>query len=86
LDHRNDLADELKTNARGFLQGNFDQAMLFCGQEEFDQRLMRYLEKFQRLSKIERRHWVCGLGHGVLPQTPEENVRRFVKTVREVLR
>jgi uroporphyrinogen decarboxylase len=86
LDHRNDLADELKANARGFLQGNFDQAMLFCGQEEFDQRLMRYLEKFQRLSKVERRHWVCGLGHGVLPQTPEENVRRFVKTVREVLR
>jgi uroporphyrinogen decarboxylase len=86
LDHRNDLADELKTNARGFLQGNFDQAMLFCGPEEFEQRLMRYLEKFQRLSKIERRHWVCGLGHGVLPQTPEENVRRFVKTVREVVR
>jgi uroporphyrinogen decarboxylase len=86
LDHRNDLADELKANARGFLQGNFDQAMLFCGAEEFDQRLMRYLEKFQRLSKVERRHWVCGLGHGVLPQTPEENVRRFVKSVREVLR
>lgn len=86
LDHRNDLADELKTNARGFLQGNFDQAMLFCGQDEFDMRLKRYLEKYQRLSKVERRHWVCGLGHGVLPQTPEENVRRFVKTIREVFK
>ncbi|MGE3760496.1 MAG: uroporphyrinogen decarboxylase family protein [Pseudobdellovibrionaceae bacterium] len=86
LDHRNDLADELKGNARGFLQGNFDQAMLFCSQEEFDQRLKRYLEKFQVLSKAERRHWVCGLGHGVLPQTPEENVRRFVKTIREVFK
>jgi uroporphyrinogen decarboxylase len=29
---------------------------------------------------------VCGLGHGVLPGTPEGNVRLFVETVREVLR
>ncbi len=86
LDHRNDLADELKTNARGFLQGNFDQAMLFCERNEFEQRLRRYLEKFERLSALERRHWVCGLGHGVLPQTPEENVRQFVKIVREVFK
>ncbi|MCB0385974.1 MAG: hypothetical protein KDD43_11325, partial [Bdellovibrionales bacterium] len=27
--------------------------------------------------------WVCGLGHGVLPATPEGNVRAFVDTVRE---
>jgi len=84
LDHRHDLAAQLKTNAHGFLQGNFDQAMLFCDEQEFDQRLMSYLIDFQNLSKIERRHWVCGLGHGVLPKTPEANVRHFVKRVREV--
>lgn len=84
VDHRLELAPMLKTNPRGFLQGNFDQAMLFCDQEEFELRLMRYLEPFRRLSNVERRHWVCGLGHGVLPQTPEENVRLFVKRVREV--
>jgi uroporphyrinogen decarboxylase len=29
-----------------------------------------------------RRGWVCGLGHGVLPGTPEESVRTFVTRVR----
>lgn len=83
LDHRHDLAAELKANAHGFLQGNFDQAMLFNDTEEFRRRLDDYLADFQRLSREERRHWVCGLGHGVLPQTPEEHVRYFVKYVRE---
>lgn len=86
MDHRLDLATELKTNRRGFLQGNFDQAMLFCPPDEFETRLMRYLEPFRILSNVERRHWVCGLGHGVLPQTPEANVRQFVKRVREVFK
>jgi uroporphyrinogen decarboxylase len=84
LDHRHDLPAELKTNARGFLQGNFDQAMLFCDTDEFKRRLDAYLKPFQILSKEERRAWVCGLGHGVLPQTPEEHVRYFVRHVREV--
>ncbi len=84
LDHRHDLPAELKSNARGFLQGNFDQAMLFNDTDEFKRRLDAYLAGFKLLSKAERRHWVCGLGHGVLPQTPEEHVRYFVKHVREV--
>lgn len=84
LDHRHDLPAELKQNARGFLQGNFDQAMLFCDNDEFKRRLDEYLKPYQILSKEERRHWVCGLGHGVLPQTPEEHVRYFVRHVREV--
>ncbi|HMN67825.1 MAG TPA: uroporphyrinogen decarboxylase family protein [Bdellovibrionales bacterium] len=84
VDHRFEIADVLKTNARGFIQGNFDQAMLFCAPREFEKRLLSYLEPIRRLSSAERRHWVSGLGHGVLPQTPEENVRHFVKRVREV--
>ena len=84
LDHRHDLSVELKSNARGFLQGNFDQAMLFGDTDLFKRRLDDYLSDFLRLSKAQRRHWVCGLGHGVLPQTPEEHVRYFVKHVREV--
>lgn len=86
MDHRLDLPTELRTNRRGFLQGNFDQAMLFCSADEFESRLMRYLEPYRILSKVERRHWVCGLGHGVLPQTPEANVKQFVKRVREVFK
>lgn len=85
VDHRFELSDMLKTHAHGFLQGNFDQALLFCSPDEFDERLTAYLEPFRRLTPDQRRHWVSGLGHGVLPQTPEENVRRFVRRVREVM-
>jgi uroporphyrinogen-III decarboxylase len=31
-----------------------------------------------------RAAWVCGLGHGVLQQTPEDNVRLVLKIQREV--
>ncbi len=58
--------------------------MLFNTPEIFQKRLDEYLRPFQILSREQRRGWVCGLGHGVLPQTPEENVRHFVKHVREV--
>jgi uroporphyrinogen decarboxylase len=85
VDHRWDLPGTLKENAHGFLQGNFDQALLFLDEKSFREQLDSYLADFVRLSPIQRRHWVCGLGHGVLPSTPEANVRLFVKHIREVL-
>ncbi len=51
LDHRHDLPAVLKTNPRGFVQGNFDQALLFCDTDEFKKRLDDYLKPFQLLSK-----------------------------------
>ena len=30
-----------------------------------------------------RAGWICGLGHGILKETPEENVKTFVKEIRE---
>lgn len=83
LDHRFDLPAELKNSAHGFIQGNFDQALLFSAPNEFEHRLHDYLNEYKQLSTIQRRHWVCGLGHGVLPATPEANVRTFIRTVRE---
>ncbi len=84
VDHRFEIADVLKNNHRGFIQGNFDQALLFCDPDEFESRLMRYLEPIRLLTPEQRRNWVCGLGHGVLPQTPQANVKSFVKRIREV--
>lgn len=84
VDHRWDLPSELKNQAHGFLQGNFDQALLFAKPEEFRRLLEDYCASFRSLSADQRRRWVSGLGHGVLPATPEENVRHFVKYIREV--
>ncbi len=82
FDHRWSLVDRFQKSS-GFVQGNFDQTLLFQKPEEFEKTFRRYLAPFQMLSAEQRAGWVCGLGHGVLPQTPEENVKNFVKILRE---
>jgi uroporphyrinogen decarboxylase len=84
VDHRWDLPKFLTSTNKGFVQGNFDQTLLHLPLNEFEARFREYLKPYQDLSGEQRAGWVCGLGHGVLPQTPEQNVRRFVEIVREV--
>lgn len=86
VDHRWDLASVLREKRTGFVQGNFDQSLLFLEAREFEATLRNFLAPIAKLSLEERAGWVCGLGHGVLPKTPEENVRSFVRIVREVFR
>ena len=43
----------------------------------------QFVAPLQQLKPRDRRGWICGLGHGVLPNTPEANVRAFVNLVRE---
>jgi uroporphyrinogen decarboxylase len=82
IDSRWNMTEAFDLFPRGFVQGNFDQALLLCERNELKQHLTRYLEP---LAKQTRPGWICGLGHGVLPGTPEDNVRLFVDTVREVM-
>lgn len=85
VDHRWDLPKLLKSGKfPGFLQGNFDQTLLFAPHDQFRNILEDYLQQYQELTPKERAGWVCGLGHGVLPKTPQENVKYFVQRVREV--
>lgn len=77
------LTEALDLFPRGFVQGNFDQALLVGEADELKRRLVRYLAP---LADQARPGWICGLGHGVLPGTPEANVRLFVDTVREVMK
>ena len=83
VDQEWNLRDAFAAFPHGFIQGNFDPANLLLEREAMKQRLLDYL---QPLARNGRAGWVCGLGHGVLPTTPEENVRLFVNTVREVLK
>lgn len=85
VDHRWDLAQVLPQRSFGFTQGNFDQALLFSEPDTFRRHLLNWLAPLRDLDPNDRRGWVCGLGHGVLPKTPEENVRHFVQIVRDEL-
>jgi uroporphyrinogen decarboxylase len=82
-DHRFDLSDVLQETRFGFVQGNFDQALLFTPPARFESVLRNYLAQFANLTPEQRAGWICGLGHGVLPKTPEINVKNFVRIVRE---
>jgi uroporphyrinogen decarboxylase len=82
IDHRWELREALDLFANGFVQGNFDQTLLLAERGELLRQLHRFLEPLLDRS---RDGWVCGLGHGVLPGTPEDHVRIFVDTVREVM-
>lgn len=81
VDYRWNMSEAFDLFPHGFVQGNFDQALLLCERNELKRHLDRYLES---LSNRATPGWICGLGHGVLPGTPEDNVRLFVDTVREV--
>jgi uroporphyrinogen decarboxylase len=85
FDHRCNLQDSFKVQNKGFVQGNFDQSLLFLDTPEFKSVLADYLAPMKDMSIQDRAGWVSGLGHGVLPKTPEKHVKMFVDTVREVL-
>jgi uroporphyrinogen decarboxylase len=85
LDHRFNLTVQLKENKKGFIQGNFDQSLLHLDPYDFTKTFNEYLKPYKEMDSSERAGWVCGLGHGVLPKTPEANVKNFVETVRKVI-
>lgn len=82
FDHRWELAELFPAFPHGFIQGNFDQTLLLGEPAELRARLRQYLEP---MINSDHAGWISGLGHGVLPGTPEDNIRLFVDTVREVM-
>jgi uroporphyrinogen decarboxylase len=86
VDHRMNVPDVLRLTKSGFVQGNFDQALLFAEPDVLKKRLIEYLAPYRDMDPSQRAGWVCGLGHGVLPQTPEANVKLFIETVRTLFR
>jgi uroporphyrinogen decarboxylase len=57
------------------VQGNLDPALLVAGGEPMEEEAMRILEA------LAAGPFVFNLGHGVVPQTPPENVARLVELV-----
>jgi uroporphyrinogen decarboxylase len=60
------------------LQGNLDPAMLYSTPERIEQGVQSILKKFGKGSGH-----IFNLGHGVLPDTPVENVKAFVNAVKK---
>jgi uroporphyrinogen decarboxylase len=86
FDWRWNLAELLtQPNRTGFVQGNFDPALLQLTGLSLSRALDDFLTPIARLAPQDRLGWMCGLGHGVLPGTPEASVKTFVRAVRRRL-
>ena len=83
LDSNIDIRDYFKKTTNGFVQGNFSEHFLTLPLEEFLPKLDIFINQMSDLTPEDRTGWVCGLGHGVLKTTPQENVKEFVRRIRE---
>lgn len=58
------------------VQGNLDPLLLVAGGEALEERTQEILER------MEGKRFIFNLGHGIVPETPPENVARLVEIVR----
>ena len=59
------------------LQGNLDPIILFSTEERIQKEVAAILQKFGKGNGH-----IFNLGHGILPETPVENVKAFVRSVK----
>jgi uroporphyrinogen decarboxylase len=85
IDWKNDLSQTLQEEAPYWsIQGNSDPHWLLLELNDFEDRLRTSFLKVRELPRNILQGWVCGLGHGVLPNATEEHVRSFVRIQKEI--
>ena len=83
IDWRVDIVSALNELGKDYMvQGNFDPAHLHLPWPILEKKLLSFWESVQQ-TKTSLDRWICGLGHGVLQHTPEENVRNTIKYIHK---
>lgn len=84
IDHGNPLAASLKRFGKSYaMQGNIPPEWMNLEWKDLEPKLLPIFAEVKALPQEYRQGWICGLGHGIQPMAKEENVRHFVKLVRE---
>jgi uroporphyrinogen decarboxylase len=68
----------VKLAGKAVVQGNLDPLLLVAGGEAMERRVAAIL------TALSGKRFIFNLGHGIVPQTPPENVARLVELVRRV--
>jgi len=85
IDWRHDLDQALLAQGEHWsVQGNIDPQWLLLPPKELEALVRGVFARVQALPQAARGAWVCGLGHGVLQHTPEDNVRLVLAIQREM--
>jgi uroporphyrinogen decarboxylase len=58
------------------VQGNLDPMLLVAGGSAMEDRIRQIIET------LGKRPFIFNLGHGIVPQTPPENVARLAEIIR----
>lgn len=86
VDWRHNLSECLHTFSKDyFIQGNFDPCWLHLPWEQVKENLDIFYKDLLT-NKVDFSKWICGLGHGVLQFTPEENVKKTISYIHENFR
>ncbi len=84
IDWRINLSDALtELGPDYYIQGNLDPSLLHLPWSELRTRWECLWQNLTSNSSVYLDKWIAGLGHGVLPQTPEENVKKSVAYIHE---
>jgi uroporphyrinogen decarboxylase len=87
IDWNTPVADALERfGDRWAIQGNFDPNALLLPESEFLKAAETFFAPVHALPAKLRRGWICGLGHGVLPPTPEKHVHLFLAMQKELFK
>jgi len=85
IDWHPNLSDVLNEfGSRWAIQGNFDPNLMLLPEQACMREIERFFEPILKLPSSKLSGWICGLGHGVLQWTPEQNVRNFLKYQKEI--
>ncbi len=83
IDWRVSLKETLKTYSKNYyIQGNIDPIWLHLPWNHLEENLKRFWGDLSG-SGADLSKWICGLGHGVTIETPEENVRKTVEFIQK---
>ena len=85
IDWNHSLPEVLNTwGSRWSIQGNFDPHLMLLPEQACMKEIEKFFDPILKMPREKLKGWVCGLGHGVLQWTPEQNVRNFLKYQKEV--
>lgn len=86
IDWRHDLSQALQELGKDyFIQGNIDPCWLHLPWKNLEQNLTQFYKQMEN-KNLPLNKWIFGLGHGVLIETPEENVKKTVELVHRFFR
>ncbi|MCB9091666.1 MAG: uroporphyrinogen decarboxylase [Halobacteriovoraceae bacterium] len=83
VDWRVDIVEAARKLPKAYIQGNIDPTWLHLPWKDLEDNLKRYRDHLEK-NNFPFERWIAGLGHGVIIQTPEENVRKTVQFFQSI--